>query len=116
MSWLLLVSPWSLTGLDARPDDRRRADTGVVAGTDGLSDLGSVTSALEVLLTDGLLDPVNLVLVPLPVPHSALLSLLQRGLKSLNNDQFKSLLITIVYSTKINCGTQHWLAVTILPI
>jgi hypothetical protein len=44
-----------------------------------------VAAALEVLLADGLLDPVHLVLVALPVPHGALLRLLQRRLQGLNN-------------------------------
>lgn len=54
----------------------------MVAGSDGLRDLSSVTSSLEVLLSDSLLDPVNLVLVPLPVPHGPLLGFLQGSLKS----------------------------------
>ena len=59
----------------ARPDGLR-SHARVVTSTDRLGDLGRVASSLQVLLPHSLLDPVNLVLVPLPVPHGSLLGLL----------------------------------------
>jgi len=43
---LLLGSPWSLASLDTGPDYRRGSDAGMVAGTDGLRNLGGVAAAL----------------------------------------------------------------------
>ena len=72
-----------LAGLDARPDYGRRAESGMVSGSDRFSNLSCMTATLQVLLTDSLLDSVNLVLIPLPISHGALLGLLQCGFKRL---------------------------------
>ena len=62
----------------------------MVACSDGLRYLRRVASSLEVLLSHSLLDTVNLVLVPLPVPHSSLFSFLQGSLQSLSRNIFSS--------------------------
>ena len=51
---------------------------------DWFCNLCRMATTLKVLLSDRLLDPVHLVLVPLPVPHRPLLRLLQRRLKCLH--------------------------------
>ena len=72
-----------LAGLDARSDDGRCRHCRVMAGTNGFGDLSSVSAAVQIFLSDRLLDPVDLVLVALAVAHGALLRLLQCSLKSL---------------------------------
>jgi len=55
----------------------------MVAGSDGLRDLSSVTSSLEVLLSNSLFDSINLILVSLSISHSAFFSFFQGSFKSL---------------------------------
>ncbi len=89
----LLFADRRLAGLYSGSDDRggdgvaagRGRQARVVSGPDGFGNLGGVAAPLEVLLAYGLLDAVHLVLVALPVPHGALLGLLQRRLQGLNN-------------------------------
>merc|ERR550532_1440099 len=63
---------------------RLRSQAGVMASPDWFCNLCRMATTLKVLLSDRLLDPVHLVLVPLPVPHRPLLRLLQRRLKCLH--------------------------------
>ena len=57
----------------------------MVTCSDGLRDLSSVTSSLEVLLSNSLFDSINLVLVSLSVSHSAFFSFFKGSFKSLKN-------------------------------
>ena len=82
--FLVFVLVWSLPSLDPSPSsDGLGSHSGVVAGTDGLGNLGCVASPLKILLSHSLLYPVNLVLISLPVSHGSLFSLLQGSLKGL---------------------------------
>jgi len=80
--WFLGVS--STTASYTRTFHWLGSQTRVMASPDWLCNLCSVATTLKVLLSDRLLDPVHLVLVPLPVPHRPLLRLLQCRLKRLH--------------------------------
>ena len=69
--------------------------------SDWLSDLGGVSSPLEVLLSYSFFDSVNLILVSLSVSHGSLLGLLQGS--------FQSLEITIVYKISIDRSSLSYL-------
>merc|ERR1719341_607032 len=72
MCWFLCVSP--TTASYTRRFHWLRSQTRVMSSPDWLCNLCSMATALKVLLPDGLLDPVHLVLIPLPVPHRPLLN------------------------------------------
>ena len=72
----------SLSSFDGS-DWLRLVEAGMVTSSDWLGNLRSVAASLKILLSHRLLDPVHLVLVPLPVSHRSLLGLLQSSLKCL---------------------------------